>query len=278
MAIGTGTALLISGLLSAAGSGYNAYSQAQNARKTNRRQNALLGEAAGMRTGGPSDVEQQLLQLLGQGNQQSGAFNMGQDALMQMLRAPEGATDRSLNAMVETGNPFDTSGLFEALGMVDQRMIDTNANALRAGASGLGQRFGTAGMRAEGTMRREALQDVGARNAQLAMGSHESAQARILQAASQLFGQDQARAGWATNLAQLGMQEQGQDMNILGMLLNAENARRGFNLQTLGMGMGAQTAMPGYTYGNALGDIGQLIMMMQLLGGGTSKPGGTGGK
>lgn len=276
MAIGTGTALLISGLLSAAGSGYNAYTESQNARKTNRRQKALLGEAAGMRTSGPSSVEQQLLALLGQGNNQSSAFNVGQDSLMQMLRAPEGAADRSLNAMVDDGNPFDTSGLMEALGIVDQRMIDTNANQLRAGASGLGQRFGTAGMRAEGTMRREALQDVGARNAQLSMGSHEAAQARILQAASQLFGQDQARAGWATNLAQLGIQDQGQDMNILGMLLNAENARRGFNLQTLGMGMGAQNAMPGYTYGNALGDVGQLLMMMQLLGGGNK--GGTSAK
>lgn len=278
MAIGTGTALLISGLLSAAGSGYNAYSQSQGARRANRRQDSLLGEAAGMRTSGPSDAEQLIMQLLGGGNDAGSSFNVGQDALMQMLRAPGGAAEKSLNSMVGTGNPFDTSGLFESLGVVDQRMIDSNADALRAGASGLGQRFGTAATRAEGSMRREALQDIGARNAQVAMGSHESAQDRILQSAAQLLGIDQMRGGWASTLGQMGMQEQGMETNLLSMLLGAENSRRGFNLQTLGLGAGMQPMMPGYTYGNALGDVGQLIMMMQLLGGsGTRTAGGRNG-
>lgn len=320
MAVATGTAIGLGALgLNAAGMGYNAYSQDKAAKAQNEQQQALLQAAAGMRQYGPSAVEQMLLGLYGKQGQGSGSawqpssidmgaltggggFNMGQDALMQMLRAgPQSNLDKSLNSILSGGgNPFDTSKMFDALGVVDRRNTNQQVADLRGGAGGLGERFGSAMMGAETALRQNVSSDINSRNAQIQAGSHESAQARMLQAAAQLAGRDEFYAGLGSNIRQggldfgqlmmqannsqnaagaqarsMGQQENAFGAQLLQMLLGAEQNRNAFNLSTLGLGAGMQVAQPGYGYGNAASDLGQMMMFLQMMGGmgGTSSGG-----
>lgn len=294
--------------LSALGSGYNAYTQDRAARRARRDQQALLGEARRMRQTGPGAAEGLIRQLLGQ-DAAGGfsftpemidlgslpgmeSFNTGQDSLMQMLRAGPGAVDRSLASMVETGNPFDTSPLFDALGVQDRRARDEGLASVYAGASGLGERFGSATARGATDFLTRFTEGLNTRNAGIASGAYEAAQGRRLQAADQITGREQVLAGIAQalqsaglNMADLGVRatgannqagvaaaglgqaQQGLRAQLLQMLLGAEQGRNQFNLQTLGLGMGAQSPQPAYTYGSAAGDLGQLLLMMQLMGG-----------
>jgi hypothetical protein len=308
MAVATGTALALGALgLQGAGMGYNAYQQNQAAKDQNAQQQALLQAAAGMRQYGPSGVEQMLLGLFNQQGQGrgsawqptnidmssiagSGGFNMGQDALMQMLRAgPQSNLDKSLNSILSGGgNPFDTSKMFDALGMVDRRNTNQQVADLRGGAGGLGERFGSAMMGAETALRQNVSSDINSRNAQIQAGSHESAQARMLQAAAQLAGRDEFYAGLGSNIRQGGLDlgqlmlqannsqnaagAQARSMNqqdnafgaqLLQMLLGAEQNRNAFNLSTLGLGAGMMPVQPGYGFGNAMSDFGQMMMFMQ---------------
>lgn len=304
MALATGTALTLGALgLQGAGMGYNAYQQNKAANRQNQRQDQLLSQAAGMRQGGMSEVERMLLGLTGAGGQpgfnptqlnldsilSQGGYNIGQDALMQQLRAtPDSNLNKSLNSILSGGgNPFDTSGMFDALGAVDQRNTNQQVAGLRAGSSGLGARFGSAQLGAETALRQNISSDINARNAGIQQGSYESAQGRMLQAASQLAARDQYATGIANTLRQggldlaslfmqnnnannaTGMQAASMNQNyqaqILQMLLGAEQNRNAFNLQTLGLGMGMQPMMPNYGYGNAAADMGQLLMFYQLL-------------
>jgi hypothetical protein len=312
MAVATGTALALGAMaLQAGGMGYSAYQQNQAARGQNARQDALLGEAAGMRRYGMSDVEKMLLGLYNKGEGDpgttfnptqldlgsilgQGGFNMGQDSLMQMLRAtPASNVNRSLEAVLGgQGNPFDTSSMFETLGKVDRRNANQQVADLRGGMGGLGERFGSALMGAETALRQNMAADTGARNAQIQQGSYESAQGRLLQAASQLAARDQFTAGLAGTIRQGGMDlgqlfmqnnqannaagAQAASMNqqnrnfgaqLLQMLLGAEQNRNNFNLQTLGLGAGLQQAQPGYGFGNAAADFGQMLMFLQMMGG-----------
>jgi hypothetical protein len=309
MAVGTATALTLGALaLQGGGMGYNAYQQNRQANRLNQRQDQLLEQAAGMRQTGPGAAEQQLLRLLS-GDMSGmtfdptlvdpsallgqGGFNLGQDALMQMLRAtPESNANKSLEAILAGGGmPFDTSELFGALETTDRRNTNQQVAGLRAGASGLGQRFGSATQGAEVALRQGIAADTGTRNAGIQQGSHEAAQNRLLQAIAQLGARDQLQAGLAQSVQQgglsaadflLGANAQnnqfglaGASLNqqnrsgmagILQQLLSAEQGRNMFNLQTLGLGAGMQPALPSYGYGNAANDLGQLIMFMQLLG------------
>lgn len=293
--------------LSAIGSGYNAYTQDRAARRARRDQQGILDEARRMRQSGPGASEDLIRQLLGQSASGASfvpqmidfgslpgmsAFNTGQDSLMQMLRAGPGAVDKSLASMVETGNPFDTSPLFDALGVQDRRARDEGLASVYAGASGLGERFGTATARGATDFLTRFTEGLNTRNAGIASGAYEAAQGRRLQAAGQITGREQVLAGIAQalqsaglNMADLGLRatgannqagiaaaglnqsQQGLRAQLLQLLLGAEQGRNQFNLQTLGLGAGMQPVMPGYGYGNAAGDLGQLLLMMQLMGG-----------
>lgn len=310
MAVGTATALTLGSLaLQGGGMAYNAYSQNKNANRLNQRQDALLQQAAGMRQNGMGEAERLILGLINSGGQDPGStfsptqldlggllnqggFNVGQDALMQQLRATPGSNlNKSLEAVLAGGgNPFDTSELFSALGAVDQRNTNQQVAGLRAGASGLGQRFGSGMLGAETALRQSISGDLNARNAGIQQGSYESAQARLLQAASQLAARDQFQAGLsdqirrggldlaslfmqnnnannasAAQAASINQQNRGFEAGLLQMLLGAEQNRNAFNLSTLGLGAGMQPQMPAYGYGNAASDFGQMMMFMQML-------------
>lgn len=307
MAMGTAAAVGLG--LQGLGMGYNAWQQNNASNRLNQRQDDILAQAAGMRQNGMGEAEQLIMQLLGgaQNNQstafrpqqldmqglmgQSG-FNAGQDALMQMLRAtPQSNLNRSLNATIAgQGNPFDTSAMFEALGAVDTRNTNQQVAGLRAGASGLGQRFGSGMLGAETALRQGISTDINARNAGIQQGSYESAQARMLQAAQQLAARDQFQAGLADNIrqggldmsalfmqnnnannaagaqaVQMGQQDQNFQAQLLQMLLGAQQNRQAFNLSTLGLGAGMQPSFPGYGFGSAASDFGQMMMFYQMM-------------
>lgn len=306
MAIGTGTALAMSAALQAGGGLLNARSQTSAAKKANQRQDALLAEAAGMRQAGPSAAETALMNLFaGIGNGQGYApqqidlgslggqgFNTGQDALMQMLRS--NGVDKALESIMQTGDPFDNSELFRSLGVLDREAQGTALDDLRSGNAGLGQRFGGAQRRAEVDLLSSLTNNAAVRNAGIQSSAYEAAQGRRLAATGQGTQRDQMRTGIAQLLqqgglsmsdllmratgannaanlggAQFGLQQQGLGAQILQMIMGSEANRRNFNLSTLGLG-GAPN-VPGYGYGNAIGDFGQILaflaMLPQLTGG-----------
>lgn len=315
MAVGTGTALLIGAGLSAAGTGYGAYEQSQAAGRQRKRQDELYAEAARMRQSGPGRAEQGIMQLLqelgGQGSGplniagtlDAGGYNAGQDALMQMLRsAGPTMVDKSLeNTIGGQGNPFDTSNLFQALGVLDQENIGGALAQQRAGVSGLGQRFGSANRAAEVDLLRGITNDLNARNAQIQQGAYETAQARLMQANQLMTGREQfgsqnrldtigALQSGAMGLGDILMRAQAQQAaiqaqrnslqaNLLNALLGGEQARNNFNLQTLGLG--AQLPAISTGYGSAAADLGGLLMflpfLMQMQSGSGAKP-SAGGK
>ena len=207
-------------------------------------------------------------------------FNVGQDALMQALRTdPVAKSNQALQGIVgQQGNPFNASDLFRALGVMDQRATDQAVSQTRAGASGLGQRFGSFMARQEGDLRSRANEAAAARNAQIGMQSHEAAQQRLLQAMGLMSGNEQfaaqnqlANAGQlqqsalaagnlglggaqANNAAQAqlaGLQQQAQMANqtaglqgqqtqaqVLQALLGAQQNQQAQNIQLAGMSAG----------------------------------------
>lgn len=194
-------------------------------------------------------------------------FNTGQDSYSQLLRAG--------------GSPFDTSKMFEALAPLDARALDQQVAALHGSAGSLGARFGTANMTREANLRRDFLQNVGARNAGIQQGSYESAQNRMLQAAG---GLQQGGLGQMGLLAQIlqgnqaaqnqgGMFNAGQGQawnsfmaNVLGQAGGLQNQQQGLNNQLLGImaGQPAPMAQPSALPG-AGSDIGQLLMFLPFL-------------
>lgn len=223
-------------------------------------------------------------------------YNAGQDAMMQMLRATPGTqVDKSLNAVLEgQGNPFDTSRMFDALHRMDQTGIAQQVAGLQGSSSGLGQRFGSSMLQAQNNLRQNAQNQIGARDAGIQQSSYEAAQGRMLQAAQQLTGREQFNTGMQANLAQLlqqnalgliGAQQNvatannnslaqamaslmagnTQSAGLLQMLLGAEQSRRGFNLQTLGLQGGMAEPYTTGGYGQALSGLGQSAMMLPFL-------------
>lgn len=232
MAIGTATAI---GLGAAALGGWmstrNKNKQAQRQEQYGRQQ---AQNFQGMMQTGPSALEQQGAAMMGgmtaptayNPQQVAGpsytpeqfnaagalggfGFNTGQDALMQSLRTdPTQRSNTALQSIIGgQGNPFDTSALFQALGVMDQRATNTAVAQTRAGASGLGQRFGSYMARQEGDMRLRANEAAAARNAQIQMQSHGDAQQRLLQSIGMLSGNEQF--GAQNRLAAAGQLQQG---------------------------------------------------------------------
>jgi len=225
-------------ILSAVGTGVNAGTSYLNQRSANKETKRRQGIA-----------EPWLQGMLGGGGSEQ--FNAGQDALMQMLRSnPMEASNRSMTEMVNTGNPFDTTELFRSLGVMDERARGDALAGVRAGSSGLGQRFGTAMARESNNTMAQLLEGAAARNAQIAMGSHESAQGRKLGAASQLGQNQSLMAGLAQMLMGSDAQQQNQQLNALSLLL--------------GMPMG-QSAATGV--GSDIGSMGQMLAFMEMMRG-----------
>lgn len=262
MALGTATAIGLG--LGVLGGYMNARSQNAAARQQNRFNQQMFGQAMGMMQNDPSQLEGMGLNF----------FNSGQDGLMQMLRAdPRSKVDQTLQGIAQGNTGFDNSQLFQALGLMDQQALDESVGGLRAGAPGLGQRFGTAMRGAEVDLRADAANQAAVRNAQIGMQSHEAAQARAMQALGLLSGREQF------NIESM-LQGRGQQAGILQLLLAAEAQRRQGNvglLQAAG-GMGQPVAQPGYGgFLSGIGTLGLWAGMQRPRQGPTTSPAGGGG-
>jgi hypothetical protein len=175
--------------------------------------------------------------------------------------------------MAATGDPFDTSRMFSTLEQVDARQRSRALADLRAGSSGLGQRFGSSMMRGEEDLVERLLENTSARNAQIQMGAHESAQGRRLQASSQLGGMVGQQADMASTLANLGLgQEQSAQtaMQLLlggyGQLSGMQAGRQNQSMQALGMLLGLPVTQA-YNPGGDLSQLGQLLLFMNMMKG-----------
>lgn len=217
------------------GLGLSAIGGFMNSRAQGKRNKQLQGMF-----GQPSPLEMWGQQMLmgGQG------FNTGQDGLSQSMRSdPMGQSFNALSGIIQgQGNPFNTSELFNALGVIDQRNLDQSLSGLFAGAPGLGQRFGSAMRNSEVRLRQGALQDSALRNAGIAMQSHGDAQNRLLQ---------------ALGLTQQGaLGQQGQQNQLLQLLLGAQGNRQA-------MLSGLPSDSP---FGSFLGDVGSATLIPDLFG------------
>lgn len=279
MAIGTAAALGLGLGAQALGGFLNSRNQNRAARRQDQYNQQARQQAMGMVQSGPSVLEQMGAGMLQ--NWQGGApggmaafgspmvnmmspgqrFNSGQDGLMQSLNVdPRQRVDQTLGGIIDNqGNPFDTSALFQALGVTDAANTEKAVAATRAGAGGLGQRFGSYMARQEGDMRTQANNNAATRNAGIAMQSQGDAQQRLLAALGMASGREQFGT-------QMGMQGQQNQMQLLQTLLGAQQGRMGQNAQLAGMGygMGQPVTAPGY--GGMFTDLGQMGMMAGLMG------------
>lgn len=216
--------MIVAGAGSAANTVGNIYQNRQAGRRADRLENLALSQMEG-----PGFLESIL----------RSQYNVGQDGQMQMFRLPNQDT---LDELAQTGSPFDTSELFAALQPVRSRQLNEGLASLRAGAPGLGQRFGSAMMRGEQMTVLEHLQNIAAQDAGINFQAHEAAQGRRLGAA-------QVGAG-----AQLG---------VMQLLASLEQGRRGGNLNALSIAAGIPQAAP-VSYGQPGFDMGQLLLLRQL--------------
>lgn len=249
-------------LLSGLGSYLGNRSNRDAAQAQERFRRMLMGEFGEMRDQGPGSAENFLANLL---------MNQSQDGLFQMLRrSPDEQRDNAIEAnllgLADDGDPFDLSELFGTLGVQDARRRDEGLGAILAGGAGLGERFGTAMNLGASDFLARSGENEAARNAGIAMGSHESAQARRMGALQQLMQMTQNERGQQNIVAQLILQA----VNSLGGM---ESTRRGQDANLLGMmAGGAPQGVP--SYGGTLGDMGSLLimlpMLMQIMGGGSA--------
>jgi hypothetical protein len=220
-------------VFSAAGSVVDTVGNVSQNRSAGRRANRIESAAMGQMSNTPSELERLL----------RSRFNVGQDGGMQFMRSSPGGA--AISELSETGSPFDTSEMFDALQPVRGRQLNEGLAALRAGAPGLGQRFGSAMLRNEGQTVLEHLQNIAAQDSQMQFQAHESAQGRRLQA------------------SQIGF---GSELGFLQLMAQLEQNRRSGNLQALGIAAGVP--QPGaISYGQPGQDIGQLLLLSQLTGG-----------
>ncbi len=180
---------------------------------------------------------------------------MGQDGIMQGLRSDStGRAYSTLNDMMESGNPYDTTSLFKTLNTLDERKQREGLANARAQNSGLGQRFGTANAATEGNFLQQMMGETAARNQQIGMQSHEAAQGRRL-GAVQGFN----------DLERLGQGDKGLMLQGLSQLLNAEGNRQGMNVNLLSLLMGIQPSQT-HNFGQDAGGIANFLLMQQMMG------------
>ncbi len=163
----------------------------------------------------------------------SKGFNVGQDALMQFLRAdPTGKMQGAngvLQEIAQTGLPSNLTPIFEQAANVNR---DNNAEllaSLTGQSRSLGQRFGSATQRIEADTARRLANEQSLQNSQLALQAGEAAAGRRLNAASTLGGFQLQGAGQLLNAGQA------QTQTLLQALLaNAGNQQQAdtFNANT----------------------------------------------
>lgn len=294
----------------------NAAKNAAGAANARYKENKAMGQ--GLMTQGPDQFTQGLLDfsnMAGPKDQTASTvdlssifgdtpnMNMGNDALMQILRADpskqvNGAMDR-LSGLADT-NPYDTSGEIGALQGVDAINNQRAVNTLNAGVSGLGQRAGGAKAMAAASYLRGANADAGARYADINRQAYTSNQQLRLNALSTLGGLQDAATGRKLSAAEIynrgqtdqaGLRLQGAQFNAgaqntaaqnnvqnalafmqqrlaaLSGGASAEATRRGQNISifdTIAGQPGPATPATGQVAG-AAGDIGNLIMLLPYL-------------
>lgn len=314
MAIGAG----IQGISSLYGAkqASNAAKNAAGAANARYKENKAMGQ--GLMTQGPDAFTQGLLDLTNMAGPKDvtastinlddifgGApnMNMGNDALMQMIRADptkqvSGAMTRLTN-LADT-NPYDTSGEISALQGVDAINNQAAVNRINSQVSGLGQRGGTGRALATASYLRGANADAGARYADINRQAYTSNQNLRLGAMQTLGQLEDAATGRRLSAIDLynrgqtdltGLRLQGAQFNAnaantaaqnnvqnalafmqqrlagLSAGASAEATRRGQNIgifNTIAGQPGPATAQTGQVAG-AVGDIGQLLMLLPYL-------------
>lgn len=147
------------------------------------------------------------------GNQ---GYNVGQDALMQFLRAdPAGkmqGTNGILQEIAATGLPSDLSSIFAAATNVNTANNADLLASVTGTSKSVGQRFGSASQRIAGDTARRLANEQSLQNSQLALQAGEAASNRRLNAASTL-GQFQLQG--ANSLVNAGQAQSGQLLQAL---------------------------------------------------------------
>lgn len=243
------------------------------ARSANRARNAALGEVRKS----PGAQERALMQMLGFAPNVRGApstfvgggmldpsrqvrttlegtgFNLGNDALMQVIRGG--------------GNPFDASQAYANMLPALQDQETQQLNQLHAGFNTLGARLGSGAAAKEGQLRGQLTNQRESLLANLGLQSHEAAQGRLLGA----LGEQSNRTQLLGGLNQAALSTFLQALQGSAGLAQNRQAQR---LQAYGVGGAPQSlAGAGLTgAGQGLGDISQLMILMNALGGAGGRP------
>lgn len=257
----------------AAGSLWNAYSSNKSSNAQNKRQTQLFNTLTPQMQTGPSDIESLLMSSFqGRGTPN---VNIGQDAILQSMRTNpyDKVLQSNLAGMLGNGpeNLYDHSALFDSIEQRGNRDLGVQLDNMRAGVSGLGQRFGGAQAFNEQELRRKFLEDTMLREQGIGLQSFTDAQNRRLQAASGLtafgnlqLGRDTGALSGLNSLAGLGIQADQGTLQWLNTILQGQGQRNNYNLGI------AQTAAglpfsPGGQGGTAVADIGQLLFLKSLM-------------
>lgn len=239
-------AVLLPLIMQGASMGLGALGQNRANSRNQRRQSGLDQQAQGMMGQGPGDAEQMLMQFLQSGfdpAQSTGeGYNAGQDSLMQMLRAPA----------------IDTESLFNSWTPIEKRQMDESLSNFWGTQGGLGQRFGSAAARETGRVRGQAAENAIGRRAETSYGAQQFNAQQRMGAASQLQqgGNQQAQMALQAWMGRMGGMQ-----SVAGMEGGRRNADMQMLMAMMGMGGGNQpNAIPG-----AMGDFGQLMMMLPML-------------
>lgn len=300
--MGIETAIIGGGMaLGAIGNAYSGRKQAKAQEKAinaqNNRNAYISQRASGMRQVGTSPYEAMLMQNMGSFMQpsatftpagrdmlgvdtegidinsilQQGGFNVGQDAIMQLLRADPnkqlGAARDQMAGLLETGNPYNTSEMFAALQPVEDRELNQSLATLRGNAGGLGERFGSAMQTKVNDGVAQLLDNQALRRSQINMDSFENAQGRRLDAAQiigQLTGQEFQNAATASQATNNNL-----DTLLRGYLGNADLQMRGQLANQSEYGRTQQANIDNQFTGaqfNQMARQAQLAQMLQAIG------------
>lgn len=227
----------------------NAWMANKQSSDANRRYNQIYGAALPFMSEGPSSLEEYLSQYMTQNP-------LGSDSILQSMRSdPTGsAATQALSGFLGTGNPFDTSKMWEAYMPVRQRNLDQSIAQMRGGMTGLGQRFGSSTLMAEKGLRRQAAEDWNAADTTMGMQAYEAAQGRKMGAAEALLN----------NLLQATQLGTTSSLGFLQLLGNMQNARMGRQLGALQVAGGIPTNQYPQ-YGGYGMDIAQMLLMQQMI-------------
>lgn len=211
--------------------------------------------------------------------------NTSQDALMQMLNrnpaAQLGQAGATLDQLSQTGMPANTQSLLAGLQPMQAQQMNQQVNQLRAGASGLGARYGSGIGANEALLRSNLGAQQNATNSQLVYQGQNDAANRMMQAAqgfggllnqgvnSQLGAASGINSLMGTQLqgANLGMQGGFNNLNAMnqGGMFNVSSGMQGQQINNQAQQFGNQYLAQLYNQGQQ-GMIGQMGANNQLAG------------